>query len=298
MNAKKDLSNFIPRLIAVFIAVGLMIFGARYCAMTLNPRSGPVNVTVIVPETPLATPDASVPVSIGPVVIDSEVVEVECGPDGDVISAIMGVQITGGIPPYILEFDPSSTTVPNIQAGYIVRFTLEAGHSLTTKVKSNSVDGEPTGSKEVRAPSTHPNCDGPTPTSSPSATSTSTPVPLALASRTKRVQMEATGTLLVLVTPTNTRGSASNTPDSPVTKTNTPSSPPIKTNTPDSPPPITNTPNLPPTRTKTPFSPPHTWTAVPPSFAECEDGRDNDGDEMVDLQDEDCRGGNDNHEDR
>jgi hypothetical protein len=53
MNAKRDASNFLPRLILVIIAIIFMILGARNCATTLNPRSAPVNVTVIVPETTL-----------------------------------------------------------------------------------------------------------------------------------------------------------------------------------------------------------------------------------------------------
>jgi hypothetical protein len=242
-------------------------------------------------------------------VIDDDIFAVECGPDGKVISAVMAIQISGGIAPYELKFDPGDTTIPNIQEGAVVRFTLQAGHSLTTTVKSHSVDGNPTGLRDIRAPSADAKCDEPTPTGVPSATITNTPVPPSvpppLATRTKRDDPDPTETIIVISSPTDPGAIPSDTPSTPVNKTNTPSIPVIKTNTPSTSIVKTNTPSTPIIKTNTPSTPaiktdtPRvrvTFTPLPPKFGECEDGRDNDGDKLIDLADPQCKSKNDNHE--
>ena len=248
MKVKRDSpSSFIPRLILVIIAITFMVFGARYCATTLNPRSGPVNVTVIVPETPIPTPNSSIPISIGPIDINAEVFDIECGPDGKVISATMAVQISGGIAPYNLKFEPSDTIIPNIQAGSVVRFALQGGHSLTVTVKSNTSDGNPSGSQDIRAPSEASKCDKAKLTSTALLTAifTNTPIPTNIPTRTKSNNPHPTATLIIISTrPTYTRVDSSGTP--PIEPTDT--SPSLKTNTP----PIESTDTNPSLKTNTP----------------------------------------------
>lgn len=306
MNAKRDSSRFVSRLLLVIIAVVFMVFGARYCATTLNPRSGPVNVTVIVPPTPLSPSDAPVQVAIGPIEIVSAVADVECGPNGKVISATMTIQVTGGIAPYDLEFDPSDTIIPGLEAGSIIKFTLPAGHSLTAQVRSHSADGTPSGTRTIRAPSKDGRCAEPTSAVLPSATMTNSPIPTKAATYTKSHDPRATKTMILSSTSTHASIDKTNTPPLPTVKTNTPLSPVVKTNTPPSPvvktdtPPSpvvkTNTPPSPVVKTHTPLVP--TLTPVLPPVAECEDGRDNDGDTFIDAYDPQCKGTNDNHEEK
>lgn len=255
----------------------------------------------------------STPEKIKPVEIKDELYELECGTGGKVIKAVIDVKISGGIRPYQFEFDQSDPAYSNVP-GSGIRVTLEGGQRLILKVTSATSDGEPMDVYDVYAPLHHPDCDVPlyTPTYTPTPTSTPTPTPTYTPTRTKRITFTPTptkdggqGPHSPTGTPTGTSsnphpGNATNTPtDEPLDPTNTPiidpTGTPVKLTSTPTPKVSTSTPTR---QISTPTTAPTPTPTTHPSLAECEDGRDNDGDGRIDLQDGQCQRGSDNHEDR
>jgi len=173
MNSYKDTVQLSIRFIVATISVILMIIAAKSFAAAFTPRSGPVSITIIFPETPIPTQYSSTQNSVEPLVIKYAIVSLECGSNGNVIAAYIDMKIFGGIAPYYLEFDPNDAIITGIQEETTIRFKLEAGKTVTVIVKSNTPNGEPTTSREIRVADSV--CDYQTPPPEPTITQTHRP---------------------------------------------------------------------------------------------------------------------------
>ena len=327
---------YLRNYVYAMIAVMSIIIAARALASSVNRYATAENIMPI--SGPTSTPG-------GLLIVDDKIYDLDCGANGEVKSATIDLEISGGVPPYHVEFDPGDAVLDLNGSG--VRFTMEGGKSLIVKVKSETFDGEPRVERDIYAPSYRPECEGPTrtptltvtPTASDTPTATHTPT--ATPTKTQKFGVSATnhndGSVDSSVTPPPINPTLKSTIYPTIESTLEPTIQPTirpttqpttqptiqptvrpttqSTTEPTTQPTIrpttqpttgpTTQPTIHPTTqftTEPPIQPTtkpaSTQTSPPPSSAECEDGEDNDNDGRTDSEDPECKGHNDNHEDK
>lgn len=253
----------------------------------------------------------------GPFKIDRSITP-KCGADEEAIDALIYLQISGGIPPYHVEFEPGGSYDV---VGIGIQFVLGGGSSVIATIY-DSKEGVPNKKAvDIYVPSHPDECKQKTPTNTATATPTDNPTHTPTITASPTYTPTSTGIYIInpyTATPTST-GNPTNTPTrSPtVTPTNTPTNTPTgtltvmptdtSTNTPTVTP--TNTPTNAPTvtPTNTPTNtltntPTHTPTTTPTKTSaytptptptdskhQCNDKIDNDNDGKIDTEDPDCR---------
>jgi len=300
-----ELQDFISRALQVFrgvclmAAVALMIIGAR----TFVANNGDSNQS------------STEPPPVQPLEVQYGFHDYKCEADEKVVEAVADVRVIGGEPPYRYETTPGDLHYAEFQLPESgIQFRIEGGQTVSVKIRSATTDGEPSIIRDISAPRYLVDCVAnvpaptPTPTSTPTPTFTDTPTPTATSTPTSPFLPGPTGTKdpddprptrTPTVNPTSTRGSTPTDGPAPTDKP-TSTERPTATDRPTHQP--TSVPKPTSTRKPTPTSPPPPPTSTPPppppNRAECEDGRDNDGDGYTDMQDPQCRSRNDNHEDK
>jgi len=265
------------------LLVAWAVLAARSCAKDLaDSYAPPENVTIIPGSTSESEPG-------GPLVIHDKIYDLECENNGEVINAIIYVEILGGVPPYQVDFDPGDLIIPDVHGSFVI-FTLKGGKRLTIRAKSNTVDGEPMASHDVYAPSHHLSCEEQAFIDTQTLTLTPTPISTNISTPTKLFTLGSTATKDNNTLPTTP------VPTTPVPTTPVPTTPVPTTPVPTTPVPTTPVPTTPVPTTPVPTTP--VPTTPHPNQSECEDGIDNDNDGKIDLQDPQCKSSNDNHEDK
>jgi neurofilament medium polypeptide (neurofilament 3) len=176
-----------------------------------------------------------------------------------------------------------SETYPPVAEGEPIRLIISGGQTKQIRIKSaNSTIWEWTG--RIFVPAKDDQCKK-------TIQLTDTRKPTLTIPATTSIVSDPTLTPVIPITKTPT-------PIVPFTKTYTPAIPFTKTYTPIIPPTKTYTPIVPPTKTYTPVIPPtKTYTPTPKNPKECQDGKDNDGDKLIDYPaDPQCTGPTDNKE--